>query len=583
MEISTSFDLKEQFYKENIDFEKIKSIAKRSRTITSGLDPYKGPFETQQKKHLLNRVLCGYASRHLKDLEGKNLKEALEVIFSPEAFPANPVNDYYYEISKEEIEAQGHFYVEPGKEFHLVPEPNNAPWPTYESLFAWIHKALASQNTSIHWKMVYFLHNLTGVKNPILGAKIFYQHYKTLFYSVFSSYKKFIIDITLDPMMLDFLNLQISKKSKPDDNYARELQELFTVGKGPNSKFTENDVVEMSKVLVGWQFSWESRDTFGEVKTIFNSWNHDTTDKKFSEFYGNRVIRGREGEAGKEELYELIDMIFATNECALYLCRRLYQFFCYPVIDENTEKNVIVPMSKLLRENNYNLMVPLKTFLGSEHFFDIEFHNSMIKSPIEFVFPFFKEFDLLTVNNLNPTDIPKKFTDSRTRDFYNYRRLEWQMGEMGLRYSEPPSVSGWPAYYQVPVYDLFWINSTTISKRAAFVNALSNWGIHLGKGEPMGWVDTPINYEIFINKLKNPEDVDSFLNECIDRFLSVPLDSKTREKLKQTLLEGRAASYFTDLVKAYKANPTQNNLNPLKVRVQKFFSTLLQLGEVQLF
>jgi uncharacterized protein (DUF1800 family) len=384
-------------------------------------------------------------------------------------------------------------------------------------------------------------------------------------------------------MMLDYLNLQSSQKNKPDENYARELQELFTVGKGPNSQYTEGDVKAMARLLVGWQFSYDSmKKTTGPITVKFNDWNHDTSDKQFSAFYGNRLIKGQKGQDGKKELDEAIDMIFSTNECALYLCRRLYQFFCYPIIDDTVEKNIIAPMAELLRKSNFELMVPLRVLLGSAHFYDTSFYNSMIKSPIEFMFGFYKEFDLYLFNT-GGGDIPKRFSDSLTANFYKFRNLNWEMNNIGLNYTDPPSVSGWPAYYQAPVYDLFWINSDTISKRSNSGNSLAKWGAWVGTGDTKGNVHLQIDKIKFVSSLKSPDNIDLVIDETVARIMGAPISAKAKERIKASVLGGNAASYYTQLYQSYISKPTEETRTTLSNRLENLFSALFQMGENHLF
>ncbi len=581
MKKPNSVDLVSQFYKENIDLKQIE-LARASRTVVNtGLEPYTGVWENAQKKHLLNRVITGYSTKHLQEISSLSLSKALDLIFKVEKTPNVPVNDYDYEITKAETEKQGHFYIEPGKEYVYAPEPNGSPWPRHQSHDAWLFKNMIEQNTSIHWRMVFFLHNLLACGKG--SVKMLYQHYKMLFDSAFESYKSLMYKVTLDPMMLDYLNLQSSQKYKPDENYARELQELFTVGKGPNSKYTEEDVTEMARLLVGWQFNYDSKKNSGPIVNQFSHWNHDTGDKKFSAFYGNRVIKGRQGQDGMKELDEALDMIFATQECALYLCRRLYQFFCYPIIDDTVEKNVIAPMADLLRKNNYELMVPLKALLGSAHFFDSSFYNSMIKSPLEFSFGIMKEFDFTIINYDLKTDIPARFTSDLNKDFYKYRTLQWDMGNVGLNFTDPPSVSGWPAYYQAPVYDLFWINSDTVAKRANWGNGVGRWGKYLGIGDIRGGVNMQIDFIKYLASLKNPSNIDDVIDETVDRLMSVPISQAARLRIRMKTLDGVAPSYFTQLYQTYLAKPTDENKNTLTYRIQNLFGALFQMGEIHLF
>ena len=583
MQKTKKVDLVAQFREENVDFSKIEQARASRAIVNSGLEPYFGNWGKEQKKHLLNRVITGYANRHLVDLNNLSLQKSLDLIFTPEKQPSVPVNDYDHEITKEETEKQLHFYVEPGKEYVFAPEPNNgSPWPRHQSHDAWLFRNMANQSTSIHWRMVFFLHNLLAAGKG--SVKMLYQHYMTLFNTSFESYKTTIYKMTLDPTMLDYLNLQSSQKNNPDENYARELQELFTVGKGPNSLFTEEDVSEMARLLVGWQFSWESiRKTTGPITNIFNEWNHDTADKKFSAFYGNRVIKGRKGQDGKKELDEAIDMLFSTNECALYLCRRLYQFFCYPIIDDIVEKNVIVPMADLLRKNNYELKVPLRALLGSAHFFDISFYNSMIKSPLEYNFGFYKEFEMNLFNTTTGGDIPKRFSDPLTCNFYKFKNLQWEMSNIGLNYTDPPSVSGWPAYYQAPVFDLFWINSDTIAKRSNSGNGIARWGAYLGSGDTKGNVHLQIDKIKFISSLKSPDNIDLVIDEIVDRIMSAPISDKAKARIKGSVLAGNAPSYYTQLYQSHMSKQTEETRSILSNRLENLFSALFQMGEIHLF
>ncbi len=582
MQNTENIDLVAQFRQENVDFSKIER-ARASRTVvTAGLEPYTGTWGTAQKKHLLNRVLTGYAHRHLLDLNNLTLQKSLDLIFTPEKQPSIPVNDYDHEITKEETEKQGHLYIPPGKEYVFAPEPNNgSPWPRHQSFDAWLYKNMITQSTSVHWRMVFFLHNLLAAGKG--SVKMFYQHYMTLFNSCFETYKATIYKITLDPTMLDYLNLQNSLKSAPDENYARELQELFTVGKGPNSKFTEKDVSEIARCLVGWQFDWDSKSNkTGPITNVFSDFNHDDQDKQFSAFYGNRVIRGRKGPDGMKELDDVIDMIFSVNECELYLCRRLYQFFCYPIINDTVEKNVIAPMAELLRKNNFELMVPLRALLGSAHFYDTSFYNSLVKSPLEFLFGFYKEFDMYLVNT-DGGDIPKRYSDPLTANFYKYSKLQWEMSNMGLNFTEPPSVSGWPAYYQVPVYDLFWINSDTIAKRSNIGNSIAKWGAWVGSGDVKGNVHNQIDKIKFINTLKSPDNIDLVIDETVERVMAVPISAKAKERIKLSVLGGNAPTYYTQLYQSYMKNPTEANRLTLNNRLENLFGALFQMGEIHLF
>ncbi len=588
-------DVVAAFNNDNVDVSAIIKARKNTKRQSLSLSPYTGTFGPDQKKHLLNRTLFGPSQRHFSDLENQTLTEAIALLFTPE--PADePVNNYYYHLTPEEYkEKYGVDDVGPGEPFinntSTTRDSNgnyeNGEYTRREAINTWVLKRMYFQNTSIHWKMFFFLHNLLPTDGGGgLDNKGLYSYYKLLFDAAFGNYKDTIYHITLNPAMLVYLNLGASQKETPDENYAREVQELFTVGKRPFSKFTESDVREMARVLVGWRIRYNSIFEEGPVEHTFDEDNHDTGDKQFSEFYGNKLIEGKSGPTGgEEELRELIDMIFETGEAAIYLSRRLYQFFVYPDVTEEIEQNIILPLSEVMKEKNFSLTETLKVLLSSEHFFDTTLYNSMIKSPLEFVFGMIKEFDLFNGNIIDNSEvgnpdyvIPEQFLDPLPRSFYFFRTFLWSLSNQGLGIGAPPNVSGWPAYYQQPVYDLFWINSMSIKNKAELSNSCSHWG---------KWISTNIfivlDHIAYLLSYENNADLNALLDEMTDRLLGSPLPQQARERLIRSVIGSLSLSYWTELVDDFKTNPTAENRDNLTGRIKTLLKQLFQLGEIHLF
>jgi uncharacterized protein (DUF1800 family) len=413
-----------------------------------------------------------------------------------------------------------------------------------------------------------------------------------LFKAPYQNYKKTVIDISKDPNMLWYLNLQFSNVDNPDENFAREIQELFTVGKGPNSKFTESDVKAFSKIFVGWHSDMYTHESPGRIKTEFDYWNHDTTDKQLSSFYGNKIIRGREGEDGKKEFDELMDVIFENSEVSYYISRRLYQFFVYPEIDATTEEKIIKPMAKKFRDSNFNMIETLKLLLKSEHFFDSANLNSMIKSPLEYVYGALKFFNvhqedfylnLLNYRDSNSYELPEKFTNPLCREFYFYKKFIWDLEQQGCNFGDPPSVSGWPPYYQAPVYDLFWINSKTLSKRAGFANDFQ-WDLFIDDDwENDSYVKYRVDYAKIIEGFDNHSDIYSFVNQFANNLLTVDLGPEQLNDLTEIILGSLDPTYYTELYNRYTENPTFENKNELNERFRNFTTHLLTLSENHVF
>ena len=107
--------------------------------------------------------------------------------------------------------------------------------------------------------------------------------------------------------MLRYLNGYLNSNTAPDENYARELQELFTLGKENNPNYTEDDVKQAARVLTGWRIDNNTNTYF------FQANRHDTGNKQFSSFFNNKIITGRSGNtAGDLELDEFLNMIFSS-------------------------------------------------------------------------------------------------------------------------------------------------------------------------------------------------------------------------------------------------------------------------------
>ena len=207
--------------------------------------------------------MVGVSDRHLEDLKGLSFDEIFDLIFTPDTLE-EPVNNYFYKRSNVEWnELYGRDDVLPGETFvnnasterNENDEYENGDWVRRESIQANMSTNIYNQKTSIHWKIFLFLHNLVPTDGGQgIDNKGLWNYYKLIFDSCFGSYKEFIFNITLNPAMLVYLNLSFSKKETPDENYAREVQELFTVGKRPFSMFTEGDVREAARLLVGFFF-----------------------------------------------------------------------------------------------------------------------------------------------------------------------------------------------------------------------------------------------------------------------------------------------------------------------------------------
>jgi uncharacterized protein (DUF1800 family) len=189
-------------------------------------------------------------------------------------------------------------------------------------------------------------------------------------------------------------------------------------------------------------------------------------------------------------------MILATDEAAKYLCRCLYRWFVYYVIDDSAEQNVIAPLAAIFRSNNYEIAPVLKALFTSEHFFDPVNRGCIIKSPVDYYVGFCREVKIV---------LDKTYVDV----FYSQWDHFWGvMNDLGQNLGDPPSVAGWHAYYQEPVYYEAWISSDTIQKRAMIM------GLYTSTGFPVGVTMIKADAIGFNKQFDHPEDPNEVIANC---------------------------------------------------------------------
>lgn len=529
-------------------FREIEKEHRTRKPLTTGLEPYAGEWTQALAAHLLKRCTFGVRSNEIEQLVSLGLEGAVDLLSTTNPNNTLPVNNYAHIVEDP--------HVSPGESWVGSAHGEEAEFLRIFSLKQWILKGFMNGGNTLHHKMVLFWHNIIPTQFFLIElANLSYAYFKILDTNAFGNFKEIIKQITVDPSMLLYLNGAFNSKEAPDENYARELQELFTVGKGPGSQYTEQDVYEAARILTGWSIDIDAVID-GEAKSYFEPAKHDVGDKTFSSFYGNRVISGKSGEDGQQETDELISMILETNEAAQYICRRLYNFFVYHEIDAQVESDIIQPLATLFRSNNYDILPVIKTLLLSEHFYDQANVGAYIKSPLDHTLGLLRAFDY-TLSE----DLEESF------DFMNL--FYFIMHEAGMGVGDPPSVSGWQAYYQQPSYDKIWINSDTIIKRIQVQDYL---------------IYELLDIPGFVSHFANPADPNELVRESNLLLHGIPLADGVLDDLKSNLLAGQQLdSYWTTAWTLYENNPDdQEYRSTVENRLKALFRQFLQLSEFQL-
>lgn len=433
--------------------------------------------------------------------------------------------------------------------------------------------------TSIREKMVKFWYhfipiNIDDIGNQTSNAATLSNDYFTLLRSnALGNFKTLIKEIAKAPAMLIYLGNQFSTATVPNENFARELMELFTMGKVPTQNYTEPDIIAASKVFSGWRVA-DYRMAYPFV-TAFNSSKHNQTDKVFSSNFGNTTINNQTGANGANEFDLFFDMLFAQQQLTIakYLCRRLYRFFVYYDIDANIETNVIEPLAAFVVSSNFEMDLVLKKLFKSEHFFDAANKGVQIKNPFDFIAGTLRTLKINTTPAVGASQLVNQYTVWRY--FHNYANSNLEQG-----YGLVPNVSGWKAYYQEPTYLQNWINSSTIQRRSslltAFINGFTTGNTRI-KFDPIAFVQQFPNTTI--------QDADLLIEEIMPYLFSVDLPAQFKTDTKvATLLAGQITNnYWTTAWNNYTATPTNTSYaNIVRTRLNSLISTFIQLAEFQL-
>ncbi len=517
-----------------------------------GLEPYSGEWTQKEAAHLLRRATFGPNYDQIKASVQLGLQKSIDILFSPVSDPGLPINYYFKDDPEVPV---GETWV--GKKVTpnvqgLIPARNN-------SLSAWITRLMLSDTPNVIEKLMLFWHNHLVISN-IFNPNFKYSYILLLRKYALGDFRELMKKMTIEPAMLLYLNGNENTATAPNENYAREVLELFTIGKGPlvgdgdYTNYTEQDVVELARALSGW--------TIRQGKAFFRSNKHDKGQKQLSHRFNNAVIDNQ----GEEEYKKVIDIIFEQEEVSRFISRQLYIWYVNYNITNDIENNVIEPMAKILRDNNYVIEPALKALLMSDHFFNECNHGEMVKSPMDFTLSLIK-----TGNVPEPTEeIPQYYlANYLNRQVFN---------KMEQAYFFIPSVAGWKAYYQEPVFYKFWISSVTLPLRRNVVNAL------VDKKAKLRGVKFGMDLLGLISKFDSPENPDLLLKSFTDLFLPYDLTEEQYEFLKtQVLIPGLPDYEWTVEYNDYKNNPNDTSkANAINKKLQNVCKILLNLPENQL-
>ena len=284
--------------------------------------------------------------------------------------------------------------------------------------FYWVNRMLYTQRPLLE-KLTLFWHDHFATSNTKVNNAVLMQQQIQLFRdNGLGNFETLLQKVTRDPAMLIWLDNRLNRKGAPNENYAREVQELFTVGIG---NYTEQDIHEAARAFTGHTLD-------RNLGYVFNRAQHDTGDKTF------------QGQTGNFDADDILAILVRNPATARFITQKLFTFFVY----DSPDSSVIDRLANTFTTSGFDIRSVLRDMFTGPEFLSAQAFHAQIKQPVDFVIGSLKS---LNVQNVGP-DVTQV------------------MRRMGQDLLNPPDVSGWKG-------GAAWVNSTTLFERFNWANRLS--------------------------------------------------------------------------------------------------------------
>jgi uncharacterized protein (DUF1800 family) len=334
----------------------------------------------------------------------------------------------------------------------------------------WLHRMLNTE-TPLLEKLTLFWHGhfATGADKVTDSALMFAQNQLLRRHSL-GSFSEIAHAIARDPAMLIYLDSATNRKAHPNENFARELMELFCLGEG---NYSEKDVQELARCFTGWEVR---RDKFR-----FNRYQHDS---------GQKSILGQQGEFSGEDG---VDIVLAQSSCPEFIVGKLIRFFMFA--EPAATPELIAPLAQLFRDSDLQNAPVIERLLGSNLFFSEHSIARRLRSPVELLIGLLRSLEATTNLNL----------------------VADGLHELGHSVFYPPNVKGWDG-------GRTWINTSTLLGRANLIGSM----LHSDKTRFAGGDLASLTTQ---NNASQPEALLAWLERLL---LAISLPTTARQSLLET-------------------------------------------------
>jgi uncharacterized protein (DUF1800 family) len=343
----------------------------------------------------------------------------------------------------------------------------------------WLMRLRETQNP-LREKMAIFWHNHFATSNgKVNNASYMIGMYDLMYRFALGNFRDLLQEISKDPAMLVWLDTNQSKKGMPNENYARELMELFSLGIG---HYTEQDIREAARAFTGWEIK--------DGKGVLNSNQHDA---------GEKTVLGKTGKWSGEDI---VKICLDQPACPQFICTKLFRYLVSESIQPTPE--LIAPLADQFRKSDFDFGALVATVLRSEIFFSPDAYRTRVKSPVEYAIGIVRGLE---------GNVPMG-------------PLSRSLEGLGQRLAYPPSVKGWDGGQA-------WLNGQTLLFRQNLALALTSTqdNTFSRRSDPADLV-----------KRHHRSANDDLVGFFLDLFLQSDVPGETRARLTSYYAQSRSQS-----------------------------------------
>jgi uncharacterized protein (DUF1800 family) len=321
----------------------------------------------------------------------------------------------------------------------ILADASKQPWQHYQGWVLWWYDRMVTTPTPLQERMTLFWHgHFTTEQDKIYNGRLMYRQNALQRRLALGNFRQLCQQIAIDPAMLQYLDNDTNRVGRPQENWAREFWELFTLGV---DQYTQDDIVAAARAWTGHTVTQKRSDGTGGDEYEFRASWHDN---------GNKTIFGTTRNwDGPEVIDHTLDHPQKRVTCAYFIAAKLWAYFAYPGADIP----VLAPVANALLQSNWEIKPALRALFLSPEFYSERARSGLVRPPADFMVAAIRRTGLRVARSDLSNDP-------------DAAHPEWYHEQMGQVLGNPPDVAGWKA-------NAAWLNSGAFWARAAFARHIT--------------------------------------------------------------------------------------------------------------